>query len=64
MGATDHTQVLRQAALALTPTPTLPLAQVLRVLDAKGKLVYRVQLPPEGEPHPDPNPSPTSKPKP
>ena len=37
---------------------------MLRVLDAKGKLVYRVQLPPEGNPSPDPNPSPTPQPKP
>ena len=40
MAVTDHTQVLRQATLALTLaltlTCTLPLAQVLRVLDAKG----------------------------
>ena len=68
MAVTDHTQVLRQATLALTLaltlTCTLPLAQVLRVLDAKGKLVYRVQLPPEGKTNPDPNPGPTSKPKP
>ena len=64
MAVTDHTQALRVPTPTPTPTPTLPLAQVLRVLDAKGKLVYRVQLPPEGKTNPDPNPGPTSKPKP